>query len=251
MGRALITGASAGLGEEFVRQLAAAGRDLVIVARNRPRLESLAQQMRDQHGVDVEVMAADLRDRDQLSLVEQRLRDTDKPIDVLINNAGLGINGRFSKSHIDDEQAMIDVMVTAVMRLSHAALPGMMARNHGAIMVVSSVAGWMTGGTYNAAKAWATTFTEGLAGMLANTNVKVTALCPGFTHTEFHQRAGFNKERVPTWMWVTAKTVVKQGLADMERGKLISVPSLRYRIFSAFLRVLPRPMVRAISERRY
>ena len=251
MGRALITGATAGLGLEFARQLAIEGRDLVLVARNVDRLNEVAQELRAAQAIEVEVLPADLRVREQLGAVEERLRDAARPIDVLINNAGLGITQRFTQSDIEDEQALIDVMITAVMRLSHAALPGMMERNRGGIMVVSSVASWMTGSTYNAAKAWATTFAEGLAGTVANTNVVVTALCPGFTHTEFHQRAGMNKAAIPTWMWVDAPIVVAQALHDMSKRKLISVPSKRYKSVSTLVRALPRPLVRAISQRRY
>lgn len=251
MTRALITGASAGLGEEFARQLAQSGHDLVLVARDGSRLESLANQLRAEHGVDVEVLVADLADRAQLSRVEQRCTDDARPIDVLINNAGLGVKERFTKSDVQLEQMMIDVMVTAVMRLSHAVLPSMLRRNTGAIMVVSSVAGWMTGSTYNAAKAWATTFTEGLAGLARGSKVRVTALCPGFTHTEFHQRAGMKKNMMPAWMWVDADRVVRESLTDMLQGKLISVPSRRYKVLSFLVRALPRPAVRSISERRY
>lgn len=251
MTRALITGASAGLGAEFARQLAQAGNDLVLVARDRSRLESLAQECRTSYGVDVEVLAADLSNREQLSMVEQRCNESGRPIDVLINNAGMGVKERFTKSSLEAEQLMIDVMVTAVMRLSHAVLPGMLQRNNGAIMVVSSVAGWMTGSTYNAAKAWATTFTEGLAGITHGTGVTVTALCPGFTHTEFHQRAGMKKNVMPSWMWIDAQRVVRESLNDMKQGKLISVPSRRYKALSLLVRALPRPVVRGMSERRY
>lgn len=248
---ALITGASAGLGQEFARQLAQTGHNLVLVARDGTRLAVLADELRAAHDIDVEVLVADLSRREQLALVEQRCKDSHRPIAVLINNAGLGVKERFTHSDIEAEQQMIDVMVTAVMRLTHAVLPAMLQRNSGSIMVVSSVAGWMTGSTYNAAKAWATTFVEGLRGVVHGSNVVVTALCPGFTHTEFHQRAGMKKNVMPAWMWIDAQRVVRESLADMKQGELISVPSKRYKALSFIVRSLPRSIVRSMSEQRY
>jgi uncharacterized protein len=250
MGRALITGASAGIGQEFARQLAQQGRDLVLVARNGERLHALADEYRASHGVDVEVMAVDLRDRAGLARVEERLRDDDRPVDVLINNAGFGVRSRFSASDLDDEQAMIDVMVTAVMRLSHAALPGMLARGKGGILVVSSVAGWLTGGTYNAAKAWATTFAESLSAQVRGSNVRVTALCPGFTRTEFHERAELDMTEVGDWMWLSSERVVSDGLRDLELGRTVSVPGAQYKALTLVARMLPRPIVRSLRLSR-
>lgn len=247
MGRALITGASAGIGEEFARRLAEDGRDLVLVARNGERLASLAREFHERHGVDVEVLTADLRDRAALATVEDRLRDATRPVDVLVNNAGFGVRQRFTRSDIDDEQAMIDVMVTAVMRLTHAALPGMLERGHGGVVVVSSVAGWLTGSTYNAAKAWATTFAESMANQVHGSGVHVTALCPGFVHTEFHDRAQMDMSSVSEWMWLSPQQVVDQCLRDLAAGRTVSVPGAQYRTLSTVLRALPRPLVRSIG----
>jgi uncharacterized protein len=239
MGRALITGATAGIGREFAVQLAAQGRDLVIVARDEARLQALAEELESLHGVDVEVLPADLRQTAALEKVEQRLRDSSKPVDVLINNAGFGIGKSFDRSDIDDEQAILDVMVTAVMRLSHAALPGMKERNRGGIIVVSSIAGFYAGGTYFAAKAWATTFARGLASQLRGTNVRVTALCPGFTRTEFHERGKLDASTISDWLWLSAEKVVADGLRDFEAGRTISVPGIQYKALTGLARVLP------------
>lgn len=247
--KALITGATAGIGEEFARQLAAQRHDLVLVARNSARLDSLARELRERHGVAVEVLVADLADRHQLAVVESRLARTDDPIDMLVNNAGFGVKQSFSKSSVEDEQAMIDVMVTAVMRLSHAVLPVMQQRKSGSIVVVSSVASWLSGTTYNAAKAWATVFAESLS-QQAGKDIRVTALCPGFVHTEFHERAQIKVGWIPRWLWLTTDDVVRQALADMARGRVISVPGRQYKVFALLAQALPRPMVRSISARR-
>jgi uncharacterized protein len=249
MGRALITGATAGIGREFALQLAAQKRDLVIVARNEGRLQDLASELRAAHGIEVEVLAADLRDLSSLGKVEQRLRDASRPVDVLINNAGFGIRQRFHRSDIDDEQAIVDVMITAVMRLSHAALPGMRERNRGGILVVSSVAGWMAGSTYSAAKAWATAFAEGLATQVRGTNVRVTALCPGFTHTEFHERGDLDVSMVKEWLWLSAEQVVAEGLRDFEAGRPVSVPGIQYKALTTLVHALPRPLLRALGRK--
>ena len=185
----MITGATAGIGLAFARSLAAAGHDLVLNARDAQRLEQVADDLRKVARIDVEILVADLSDREQCRAVEARLSDPHRPIEILINNAGFGINETFVDSSIDDEQRLLDVLVTAVMRLTHAAVPGMLARGSGAVINVSSVAGWIPSGTYSAAKSWVTVFSESLSAELAGTGVHVTAVCPGYTHTEFHQRA--------------------------------------------------------------
>lgn len=182
MGVALVTGPTAGIGREIAVELSLQGHDLILVSRDRVRLEELATELGN-----AEVLPADLSDRDQLAAVEQVAGD----VDWLVNNAGYGINASFLDSEIDDEQALLDVLVTAVMRLSHAALPGMVAKGRGRILNVSSVAGWVPFGTYSAAKAWVTVFSEGLAAQTP-AGIHVTALCPGFTRTEFHERAAMD-----------------------------------------------------------
>ncbi len=249
MGRALVTGATAGIGAGFVEALGARGDDLVLVARDEQRLEELAQRWRSA-GREVEVLPADLSDRVGMARVEQRLADSGRPIDVLVNNAGFGLTQSFVGGDLAAEQAMLDVLVTAVLRLTHAAVPGMVERGQGRIINVSSVAGWIPGGTYSAAKAWVTSFTEGLALDLEGTGVRAVAVCPGYTRTEFHDRAGMRMGGVPDWMWQSVDDVVAQALRDVERGRVISVAGPLYRSLGVASRHLPRAVVRRATGRR-
>src|SRR4051794_11527186 len=178
---ALVTGPTAGIGLEFARQLAGRGHDLVLVARNVERLDEVASDLRASYGVGVEVLAADLTDRADLAQVEARLADPDKPVDLLVNNAGFGLKGRFLDNGVEQEQAMLDVLVTAVMRLSHAALGPMVERGQGGVINVSSVAAFLPRGTYGAAKAWVNGFSEWAANEYRPKGVTVMSLCPGFT----------------------------------------------------------------------
>lgn len=250
MGRVLITGASAGLGEEFAWQLAEARHDLVLVARDEARLERLAQRIRAVAGVEVEVLAADLADRAELETVADRLRDQSAPVGLLVNNAGYGLNRPFIEGDISAEEQLLDVLVRAVLVLSHAAASAMVERGRGAILNVSSVSAFMTTGTYSANKAWVRVFTEGLAVQLAGTGVTATALSPGFVRTEFHQRAGMSKLPYPQVAWLTSGFVVAVALADVRRGAVLSTPSLRYRSLVAIARLSPRTVVRALSAAR-
>ena len=164
-----------------------------------------------------------------------------------MNNAGFGVNQLFVDGDLDAEQAMLDVLVTAVMRLTHAALPGMVARGTGGVINVSSVASFIAGGTYSAAKSWCTVFSESVDRQLAGTGVTVMALCPGFTHTEFHQRGGMDVSHLPDWMWLDAPDLVRDALADFRRGKPVSVPGAQYKTIRVLTSVLPRPLVRRAS----
>ena len=247
MGTALITGATSGIGLTFARTLARRGHDIVAVARDRDRLEIVATELRG-YGVEVEIMSADLTDREQLAVVERRLRD--QPVEILVNNAGFGVMAKFADGDLDAEQRMLDVLVTAVMRLTHAALPGMIEMGSGAILNVSSIAGWITGGTYSASKAWVTVFSESLAIEVAGTGVHVTAVCPGFTHTEFHQRASMEVDAIPEWMWLDSQEVVDRALIDVRRGRPVSVAGRQYKAMSIAVQYLPRPLVRALGARR-
>lgn len=248
MGTALVTGASAGLGAEFAWQLATARHDLVLVARRADRLNLLADQIRAAAGVHVEVIVADLADRDEVERVADRLRAERRPVGLLVNNAGYSVNAPFVTGDVADEEAMLDVMVRAVLVLTRAAVGPMIERERGAILNVASVAALTANGTYSAAKAWVRTFTEGLAVELTGTGVSATVLCPGLTHTEFHEAAGLG-ERGPALAWLSADRVVAHALADVRRGTVISTPSLRYQAGSALLRVLPRSALRAAHAR--
>jgi short-subunit dehydrogenase len=248
MAIAMITGASAGLGLEFAWQLATARHDLILVARDTARLERLAVQLRAAAGIEVEVLPADLAVPEDVERVAERLRDRSKPVGLLVNNAGFGLGGRFVGSDLDEQLRALDVMVRAVLVLSHAALEPMVERRRGAILNVSSVAALTTGGPYSAHKAWVRTFTEGLAVELRGTRVTATALCPGLVHTEFHQRAGLEFSELPELAWLNADQVVATALSDVRRGAVISTPSLRYAVVSELARILPRTVIRAVSS---
>lgn len=245
--RVLVTGASSGIGREFALQYAAAGHDVVLVARNAQRLHALAADIHARFGVDAQVLAADLTDRQQLSAVEDRVRSESSPIDILVNNAGFGTTTAFRNGDITREQEMLDVLVVAVMRLTSAALPAMIKRRQGGVIVVSSVAGWMPSGTYSAAKAWATTFVESLAGEVRKTGVRIMALCPGFTVTEFHEHAGIERESVPRFMWLDVRDVVRTAIRDFGRGSVVCTPSIRYKALGVVMRTLPRWVWRAMN----
>jgi len=247
MSWALITGASSGIGEEFARQLAQQKYDLVLVARSAEKLERLAHKLAEKYGVQTQVLIADLANRDGMAVVEQRLLSDEDPIDLLVNNAGFGTTAPFVGGPIDQEQEMLDVLVTAVMRLSHAVLPRLVRNRRGGVIIVSSVAGWMPGGTYSAAKSWATTFAESLAGEVRRKGVKIMALCPGFTVTGFHERASIDRNAVPKFMWLDCEAVVRSALRDFRAGKAISTPSVRYKSLGLVMRSVPRWVMRAAN----
>ena len=249
MSTALVTGATAGIGHAFARRLAADGHDLVLVARDGGRLESTAKELHTSYDVDVEVLAADLTDVDGCLRVENRLADASRPVDLLVNNAGSGARHRFSTGNIEDEEQMLRLLVRAVMRLTRAAIPGMVDRGHGAIVNVSSVASFLPRGTYSAAKAWVTTFSQGLSNELDGTGVRVLALCPGFTRTEFHDRAGLNMSAVPRFLWLDADKVVDEGLAALRRDAVVCVPGGRYKVIVAVSRRLPLSGLRLMARR--
>jgi hypothetical protein len=246
---ALVTGATAGYGAAFARALAAEGHDLVLVARDVDRLTAARDALMGRYDVEVEVLPADLVTDEGCARVVARLADGSRPIDVLVNNAGIATYRRFGSVDIADEERQLDLNVRAVLRLSHAAVPTMTARGTGEIINVSSVAGLVPrrgNVTYSASKAWVTMFSEALALSLDGTGVRVTAVCPGFAHTEFHERAGVDMSRVPEWMWLDADDVVAEALADARRGKPVSVPSLRYKAMIAATRLTPRPVLHRI-----
>ena len=253
MSTALVTGATAGLGAEFARQLAAAGNNVILVARDEARLESTSVALTERFGADVEVIVADLCTDSGCAAVQHRIADAQRPVDIVVNNAGFGMYKKFGDAEVADEERQLDLNVRAVLRLSHAAVRAMVPRGAGQIINVSSVAGFVPRGgnaTYSASKAWVTMFSEALSVQLAGTGVTVTAICPGFTHTEFHERANADMSHVPDRMWLDAATVVSEGLADAARGRPVSVPSRQYKTLVAATRALPRPLLRRIMARR-
>lgn len=241
---ALITGATVGIGAAFAELLAKENHDLVIVARDLNRLNERADGWRSKFGIEVEVIQADLSRDEDIRRIELRLQNISRPVEVLVNNAGFGINKSFTSSDTAEEIALLDVLVTAPMRLMHAALPGMKQRNSGTIVNVSSVASWIAGGSYSAAKSYLTVLSESLHTELRNTNVVVHALCPGFTRTEFHQRGGMKMGGVPKWLWLTADDVVADAWKAAKVGKAISVPGGIYKAISFIARFGPRPFIR-------
>ena len=245
---ALITGASSGIGATFARRLARDGYALILVARRLDRLEDLARELGG-----AETLAADLTDEAGLKLVEQRIAAAPE-LDLLVNNAGFGTMGRFFEVPVDGQDLMHRLHVMATMRLTHAALRGMVARGRGGIINVSSVAGfWQSPGSvsYCATKAWMNTFTELLYMELkiAGSAVKVQALCPGFTITEFHDVMKLDRGRIPGWLWTKADDVVDASLAGLARGRLFVVPGVFYKFLVALSGLLPRSWRRSFATR--
>jgi short-subunit dehydrogenase len=247
-GTALVTGPTAGIGHSFAVQLARRGHDLVLVARDAERLERVAAALRTSYGVQVEVLPADLVDRESLARVEARLADRDRPIDLLVNNAGFGLKERFLTNPVDAENAMLDVLVTAVLRLSHAALGAMTERGRGGIINVSSVAAFLPRGSYAAAKAWVNSFSEWAANEYRPQGVTVMALCPGFTTTEFHERMDVSRDSSPSFMWLDADELVATALADFDRGRVYSIPSARYKVITAAVRIVPNRVLQRFQS---
>lgn len=248
MTTALITGASSGIGRAFATELAATGHDLVLVARDRSRLEELAAQLHATYRVNCEVLVADLSDRDQLEQVAVRLRgEQEDAVDLLVNNAGFGLPKAFLDSAVEDQEDQLAVLCRAVLVLSHAAGVAMRGRGRGHIINVSSIASFVTMGTYSAAKAWVTVFTQSLAADLAGTGVGATALCPGYTRTEFHERMGEPVGSIPAALWLDADRLVRAGLADARAGRVISTPGVVYRAIEVITGVTPRGLLGRVS----
>lgn len=247
--RALVTGASSGIGLEFARQLADEGSHLVLVARSTDTLQELAEELADAHGVEVEVLPADLTDPDQLDTVEQRISDLDSPIDLVINNAGFGTFGPFHRLDVDREEAIVELNVVALTRLTHVAANVMTARGTGAIINVSSLASFQpvpTNATYAASKAYVTSFTEAVHEELRGTGVHVSALCPGFTRTNFAEVADVDDtaSKLPDAVWMSPGAVVREGLEGARRNKAVVVAGLANKVGAAVSTLLPNALVR-------
>ncbi|TXK18618.1 SDR family oxidoreductase [Homoserinibacter sp. GY 40078] len=245
---ALVTGGTAGIGAAFARALAARGYDLVLVARTSSRLEEFGAGLRSD-GCEVELITADLGDPADVDRVAARLADTARPIDLLVNNAGYGMKSRISDPDIAEADDAIAVMMRAPLVLSAAVVPGMRERGTGAIVNVASIAGYLSMGLYSAIKAWMRVYSESLSNALQGTGVTVTALLPGWVHTEFHDRAEIRKSSIPSWLWLDANDLVASCLRDVDRGRAISVPSVRYRFLGWWLRHLPPRTIRWVSRK--
>ena len=235
--RALITGASAGIGAEFARQLAVGGSHLILVARRRERLEALAGELRKEHAISVDVCPADLSKDEDLDKLETLIAQTDD-LDLLVNNAGFGGAGTFVKGDVEPHLNMIQVHVIAPVRLTRVALGGMTARNRGRVINVASIAAFspLSGVTYAATKGYLVRFTQGLQLELAETEVRVQALCPGFTHTEFHAEMAEFKASIPKFMWMSAERIVRTSLRALGRKSVICVPGGVNRLLAAWMR---------------
>ncbi|GIW43229.1 MAG: dehydrogenase [Candidatus Binatia bacterium] len=245
--KALVTGASAGIGAAFAQQLARRGYDLVLVARDKKRLDARAQSLQKEYGVKVDVLAADLTRPEQCARVEKVAADG---LDLLVNNAGFGTFGEFARLDIEREEEEIRLNVVALVRLTHAGLRGMILKNRGAIINVSSLASFQPmpyNATYGATKAYVTSFTEALAEELRGTNIRVQALCPGFTRTEFQARAGLSVSRVPSLLWMSADEVVDASLAALEKGQVVVVPGATYKAMALATGWVPRLVTRRIA----
>lgn len=243
-GRALVTGGTSGLGLAFAHALAARGAPLVLVARDPERLERTAEQLRWRYRVEVETFVADLGDRSATAAVAERLTDVVSPVDVLVNNAGHGLHVPLLTEDLDEIERSLEVMLRSVLVLGGAAGRAMRPRGRGVIVNVSSVAGLIPMGAYSAIKSFVDTYSESLALELSGTGVQVTSLLPGWVRTEFHQRAGIRTSSIPDLLWLDADRVVAEALTDVERGRLRSIPSRRFRALALLARHAPRPLVR-------
>jgi short-subunit dehydrogenase len=244
----MITGPTAGIGRAFANALAREGYDLTLVSRDAARLEQLAADLTSRYRVECQALPADLSDLDATRRVERHLRK--RPVDVLVNNAGFGQPKSFGHNDVEAEQRGLDVLVRAVMRLTHAAVVTMAARGGGDIINVSSVAGFFPSGSYGAHKAWVTSFSTWAHWRYRSAGVRVIAVCPGFVRTEFHARISADMQRVPRWLWLTPGDVVADAMADLRAGKSISISSRRYRTLVAASRLVPREVVGRLASRR-
>ena len=246
---ALITGATAGLGAEFAQQLAITRHDLILVARDVSRLRAKAVRLHQDFGIHVEVLPADLLTDSGVAAVSARLADADRPVSVLVNNAGFGLVKAFEDNDVTAQSEQLRILVTTPMELMHAALGPMLVRGEGRIINVASMAGFVPRGTYGASKAWVISFSRWANLRYRPRGVTVTAVCPGFVHTEFHQRMGASVKKVPQWMWLNPDQVVREGLADSAAGKAVSVPSRRYTALATLSRLAPPSWAAAAGNR--
>ncbi|MEY3636127.1 MAG: hypothetical protein RL147_556 [Actinomycetota bacterium] len=242
---ALVTGATVGIGESFTRLLASHKYNIVLVARDLPRLNERAQSLETIYGIKTHVIQADLSTNAGCGVVEKYIASNE--IEVLINNAGFGINKAFTVSELDAEQQMFDVLIRTPMRLMHVSLPLMKARDKGVVINVTSVAAWIAGGTYSAAKSYLTVLSEAMHTELAGTNVKVSALAPGFTRTQFHQRGRMSMKGLPNFMWLNPDVIVAKSWNETLKGKAVSIPGWQYKILIFVMTTLPRSLVRKVG----
>jgi len=249
MATSCVTGGTAGIGLAFARSFAARGDDLVLVARDAGRLRAVADELAAAHGVRVECLVADLSDRADAQRVADRVEDAARPVDTLVNNAGFSVGATLLDPGMTRHDAASEVMMRTVVLLQGAAGRAMKARGRGTIINVASIAGFITQGHYSAIKAYVVALTESLAVELRGTGVRVCVLCPGYVRTEFHARAGIAGSSIPGPFWMDADALVAACLADVARGKVISVPTKRWNTAYWIGRHLPRSAIRALSRK--
>ncbi len=248
---ALVTGATSGIGAEFASRLAREGNDLILVARDTERLQTKAKELRSAHNIEVEIITADLATEDGIKSVESRLTNSDRPIEIVINNAGIGMKGSFVDNTTDTHDHMLSVNVRAVLRLSHVTITQMVERGHGDLINVASVAAYTpsfrSSATYSASKAFVITLTEGIAAATRHTGIRVSAVCPGFVRSEFHSRQGISMTKLPRFMWLEPEFVVDVALREMRKGRVISVPALPYKVIVALGGLMAPNLIRKIA----
>jgi uncharacterized protein len=251
MTTALVTGATSGIGHAFSRYLARAGYRLVIVARDGDRLAERRATLLALGAADAQTITADLTEPSERAVVVDRLRATADPVSLLINNAGSTLGVEFLQATEQDLIRQIELNSVAVMVLTHAALPGMLARGHGGVINVASTAGLVPGrgSTYGATKSFVVSLSEGLAMSLNGTGVRVQALCPGFVRTEFHQRAGIDMSGTPSWAYVDDDLVVATSMADLRANRPLSIPGALYKSIYLATKLAPRSLVRRAASK--
>lgn len=251
MPRALVTGATSGIGHAFARHLAAGGYSLVLVARDAERLAERRTALLDLGAPSVQTIVADLTDPGQRDRVTERLADSIDPVDLLINNAGGTLGVEFLQAEPVDLRRQVELNAVAVMLLMRAALPGMIARGHGGIINVASTAGLVPGrgSTYGATKAFVISLSEAMSMAVAGTGVRIQALCPGFVRTEFHDRARIDMSTTPAWAYVDIDLLVRESLADLRRNRVLSIPGPLYKAVYLATRIVPRSLLRRAASR--
>ena len=249
MATALVTGGTSGIGKAFAAELAGRGYDLVLVARDESRLSRTAAELHDRYGCDVETLRADLAVRGDLDPIIDRLTDPDRPVDILVNDAGFGLNASLLAEDTTIQERAMAVMCTAVLILAGAAGRSMKARGQGIIINVSSVSAWIVKGNYSAIKRWVLTYTQALALELDGTGVQASAVCPGWVKTELHERAGVARPKLPGWAWVEASEVARCALDGAAASKTVVIPTRKWRAAVWFLEHSPDALARAVSSK--
>jgi len=251
--RVLVTGGSSGIGLAFARSAAEHGAGLVLVARDETKLADVANQLRAEYGVDVETMTADLAQAGGVDAVAARLETDDKPIDVLVNNAGIALHASLLDADTAVQDHAMAIMVTAVLKLSNAAARAMVRRGAGApqsghIVNIASASAWIYVGNYSAVKRWVVSYTRGLAIELKGTGVTATVVCPGWVKTAFHERAGVEPPHLPGFIWVDADVVAREGLAAALAGRSVCVPSAKWRLAIFVAQHGPQAIAETVSR---